>query len=444
MNQTMNLMEKVAAPDNLLAAWRAVRGNIPVYRRQRSAGPDGVTLAEYERDLTTQLSSLRHLLLKGRYQPQQPGLISIQKPNGGKRQIAILNVSDRIAQRAAQQVLEPLYEPTFLPCSFGFRPGRSIQDAVYCARRMRGHGYGWVVDGDIASCFDSLDHRLLLQRIGKHIGDSRLMDLLTQWLNLGVLENGIPAEHENWLVQGWKKAQNGVRKGVDWTLTTLGQQRWEDPAQDPWNQPGVPQPGFGLDPEQEGFIDADYQPVDADPYQPGNYPDAEGTSMRRRALQQIGSGGLLLGLGWARRGLAKAVPTAAAALKTPAGRAILKQGLMVGGGTLGAVAGVAVAAYLVYRQVGPSAAGILQGSPLSPLLANIYLHAFDHALTRGGYRMVRYADDWVILCPDEHSAEKAYNQSILALSQIHLKVNPEKTHILSPADPLEWLGEVID
>jgi retron-type reverse transcriptase len=77
------------------------------------------------------------------------------------------------------------------------------------------------------------------------------------------------------------------------------------------------------------------------------------------------------------------------------------------------------------------------------LLANIYLHSFDLSVTRAGYRLVRFADDWVILCPDQDSAEKAYNQSVVSLAHIHLKVNSEKTHILSPTDPLEWLGEVI-
>ena len=213
MHTQEKLMESIAAPENLLTAWRTVRGNIPRYRRERSAGPDGVTLAEFERDLPAQLSVLRHLLLKGRYQPQRPGLFSSQKANGGQRQIALLNVADRVAQRAAQQVIEPLYEPAFLPCSFGFRPGRSIQDAVYCARRLRGHGYAWVVDGDIAACFDSLDHRLLMQQVGKRICDERVLELVHKWLGIGILNPGLPTPQPGWWTKStWRYSSRQVSR----------------------------------------------------------------------------------------------------------------------------------------------------------------------------------------------------------------------------------------
>src|SRR5690606_6205879 len=69
ITMTTKLLELIAAPENLLSAWRAVRGNIPKYRRQRASGPDGVSLAEFEQDLTTQIKVLRSMLMKGRYQP---------------------------------------------------------------------------------------------------------------------------------------------------------------------------------------------------------------------------------------------------------------------------------------------------------------------------------------------------------------------------------------
>ena len=444
MNNEMKLMDQLAAPENLLAAWRTVRGNIPGYRRERSAGPDGMSITEFERDLPAQLSALRHMLMKGRYQPQAPGLFTIKKRSGGTRQIALLNVMDRVAKRAAQQVIEPLYEPAFLPCSFGFRPGRSIHDAVYCARRLRSVGFGWVVDGDIAACFDSLDHELLLQKVSKRISDGRVVDLLKSWLGIGVLEHGLPAEKPGWLSQGWEKASSGLRQGFDWTLNTLDQNNQPDPYLDvrgvrpyaPKKQAQVP--GGTIEeavPAEEAGAD-DFQP-----YQPGLA--FERSSLQKRAFQQIAASGLILGSGWARQYLPVIGKAAVASLKSSAGREILKRGLLIGGGTLGAAAGVAASAYFLYRQVGPSTAGILQGSPLSPLLANIYLHSFDISMTRSGFRLVRFADDWVILCADQEHAESAYNQSVLALANIHLKVNAEKTHILPPAAQLEWLGEVI-
>ena len=444
MNNEMKLMDQLAAPENLLTAWRTVRGNIPGYRRQRSAGPDGISIAEFERDLPAQLSALRHTLLKGRYQPQAPGLFTVKKRSGGTRQIALLNVTDRVAQRAAQQVIEPLYEPAFLPCSFGFRPGRSIQDAIYCARRVRSAGFRWVVDGDIASCFDSLDHELLLQKVSKRISDGRVVDLLKSWLGIGVLEHGLPAEKPGWLSQGWEKASSGLRQGFDWTLNTLGQNNQYDPYLEArWDRPYAPKkqarmPGGTIEePETSDEASAD----DFQPYQAG--VEFERGSLQKRAFQQITASGLILGTGMARQYLPVIGKAAAASLKTSAGREIVKRGLLIGGGTLGAAVGVAASAYFLYRQVGPNSSGILQGSPLSPLLANIYLHSFDISMTRSGYRLVRFADDWVILCPDQEHAESAYNQSVLALANIHLKVNAEKTHILPPTAQLEWLGEVI-
>lgn len=436
LDQTDKLMDQLAAPENLLNAWRTVRGNIPTYRRQRSAGPDGVTLTEYERDLPAQLSALRHMLLKGRYQPQAPGQFTIEKRNGGQRQIAVLNVADRVAQRAAQQVIEPLYEPVFLPCSFGFRPGRSLHDAVYCAQRLREHGYGWVVDGDIASCFDSLDHQTLLQKIDKRIADARVKNLLHKWLDVGVLEHGLPAQKSDWLAHRWEEASHGLQRGLDWTLNTLSHQDRLDPyAEGRYTQPS------DLDEEDEansrGVLN------DEDPYAAPYQHRSQRSASQKQAVQQIAAGGFLLGAGWIKKSITSAAPAALAALKSPAGRALLKRGLLIGGGALGAAAGLAVSGYLLYRQVAPKPFGVLQGSPLSPLLANIYLHSFDCSITRAGYRLVRYADDWVVLCPDQEQAEKAYNKAVVALASIHLKVNPEKTHILSPNDSFEWLGETI-
>ena len=439
MHKQDKLMERIASPENLLAAWRSVRGNIPLCRRQRSAGPDGITLVDFEQDLPAQLYTLRHMLLKNRYEPQSPGLISIEKRGGGSRQIAILNIVDRVAQRAAQQVLEPIYEPNFLPCSFGFRPGRSLQDAVYCAQRLREHGYAWVVDGDISNCFDSLDHHFLLQQVGSKTQDARVLDLLQKWLESGMLAYGQPAEKPDLLTQGWKKTSQSLSRGIDWSLRQFNPLRQPYPA------------------SEHTFSTEDRLPNDVDVSQgkcEQRNADAlfdeymvdtanERKLLANNALRQMAAGGLVLAVNWARRGLATAGPTALTALKSQTGQEILKRGLLAGGGMLGAAAGVVVASCLVYRKFAARTAGVLQGSPLSPLLANIYLHDFDLSITHSGFRMVRYADDWVILCPDQHSAETAYNQSILALAHIHLKINTAKTHIIPPTERLEWLGEMI-
>jgi RNA-directed DNA polymerase len=442
MKTADNLMDTLASPENLLAAWRVVRGNIPRFRRERSAGPDGVTLADFERDLPAQLSALRHMLLKGRYQPQPPGVISLPKRSGGTRQIGVLNIADRVVQRAAQQTIEPIYEPLFLPCSFGFRPGRSTRDAIVCARRMRLAGYRWAVDGDIEACFDSLDHTLLLNRLEKRILDRRVLALIQTWLSGGVLQHGAPEGKHAYPAQGLHKALQTLQHGMEWAMGTIA----SDTA-DPYSTHRFPIPDYGP-PATEYSGDWDGQEEipaleGIDYYAQLDQDEAGRCASHVNAVRQITASGVLLGTSLARRGLSKAGLAALGALKTPAGRLLLKRGALMGGGALGAAAGVAVAGYLVYRNAAPSGLGVLQGSPLSPLLAHIYLHPFDVSLTKAGFRLVRFADDWVVLCPDQHSSEAAYNDAVKALAGLHLKVNPEKTRILSPTDRLEWLGEVV-
>lgn len=447
MNRQDKLMDQLAAPENLLDAWRAVRGNIPHYRRMRSAGPDGVSLSEFERDLPAQLSAIRHMLIKGRYQPQTPGIFTVKKKNGGVRYIAVLNVSDRVVQRAAQQVIEPLYEPAFLPCNFGFRPGRSTLDAIVCARRLRSSGYRWVVDGDIASCFDSLDHQLLIRRMEKRVRDHRVLELLQMWLEVGVLENGMPSggsgsEKSGWLSQSWEQTSYHLKEGVDWALRTISRGQ-SDPYGEAWYERSSYRAEDAYYPGGEQENDSDLNAEDDDFYRQADEEEQERRAVQQRAIQQVAAGGLLLGTSWAKKSLFRVGTAAITAIKTPAGREILKKGLLAGGGAAGAAAGVAVTAYFLYRNVASTQVGVLQGSPLSPLLANIYLHPFDVSVTRAGFRLVRFADDWVILCPERVVAERAYNESVAALAQIRLKVNPDKTRILTPTDRLEWLGQVV-
>src|SRR3712207_6294347 len=116
------LIEQICSVENLTLAWRRVRSNIQVARRGRSAGPDAVTLRDFQADWTRQMTQLADELRCGTYRPLPPKRIAIPKSSGGERAIAILAVRDRIAQRAVQQVLEPLFDPLFLDCSYGCRP----------------------------------------------------------------------------------------------------------------------------------------------------------------------------------------------------------------------------------------------------------------------------------------------------------------------------------
>jgi RNA-directed DNA polymerase len=430
---TAKLLELIAAPENLLAAWRAVRGNIPKYRRQRAAGPDGVSLSEFEKDLTTQLKVLRDMLIKGRYQPEPPAYFSVPKRGGGERLLAILPVRDRVAQRATQQVLEPIWEPDFLPCSFGFRPGISLNHAVTYVQELRPKN-GWVVDGDIASCFDTLDHDLLMRLLKYKIGDARVLGLMQNWLDAGIMQAGPPQNIDMQFAKRVESAKNLARKGFDWLLESFGQ------PSDPY---GYGRYSYDDDPTY-------YQRPDAGvPDSNLPYPNRDPMSsvMKRIAIRQMISSGLMIGMGFLRARasgiLDKTGVLVRTAVSSPVGRRLLKKGATTAGGLAGLAAAAAVTAYLLHRKAGPSPAGVLQGSPLSPLLANVYLHPFDVNMTQTGHHLARFADDWVILCPSQDHAEIAYNEALRSLAKLHLKANLEKARIIRPGEQLEWLGAVI-
>lgn len=437
---TTKILELIAAPENLLSAWRSVRGNIPKYRRQRASGPDGISIAEFEKDLTAQLKVLRDMLMKGRYQPQPPAYFSVPKRSGGERLLAILSVRDRIAQRASQQILEPLWEPEFLPCSFGFRPGISLNHAITYVQEMRPQN-GWVVDGDIAACFDNLDHDLLMKFIHRKIRDGRVLSLLQSWLDVGIMQAGPPQNVDMQFAKRIESVKNYARKGLDWIMESVAQQAdpygygryamYDDPASYASMPPGA---------NRESGAAANLN-------SPFPEQDGLGYGVRRMAVRQLISSGMMIGMGFVRArasGIFSRVGAAGrVALSSPVSRRLLKRGAMATGGLAGLTAVAALTAYLLNRKAGPSPAGVLQGSPLSPLLANVYLHPFDMSLTNAGHQMARFADDWVILCPSQEQAESAYNDALRTLGKLHLKANLEKTHILSPDQQLEWLGSVI-
>jgi RNA-directed DNA polymerase len=373
-----------------------------------------VTLVEFERDLSAQLGTLRDVLTAGRYKPQPPARFTVPKRGGGQREVVVLTVVERVAQRAAQQVIEPLWEPEFRDCSFGFRPGLSIEDAVARAQGLRKQGLRWAVDGDIAACFDSLDHDLVVALLKRKVHDGRVLNLFQQWLDVGVMKGGPPLKTEEGMA-AWVK---GAQRGIDWVLATTTQDAHTDP-----------------------YEAARYEPNGDLEEAPD--PDALSMDLRRSVLKRLAMNGLVLGLAGAKWAVKSIGAAAITTLKSPVGRRLLKKGALATGGLAGVAAAAAVTAYVLNRKAGPAPTGALQGSPLSPLLANIYLHPFDVMMTKRGHQLVRFADDWVILCPKREAAEAAYNDAVRALARLRLKVNPEKTRILSPREKLEWLGAVI-
>ena len=178
------LYDRIFRPDILWRAWQEVREN------EGSAGVDGVTIEDVEHQGATEfLEHIRQDLLGGTYRPQPVLRVYIPKPNGGQRPLGIPTVRDRVVQQACKIVVEPVFEANFQDCSYGFRPKRSAAQAAKAVKQALICGW-WVVDADIQSYFDTIDHEMLMSLVERRISDRRVLKLIRQWLKGGVVEAG--------------------------------------------------------------------------------------------------------------------------------------------------------------------------------------------------------------------------------------------------------------
>ena len=170
--------------DNLRKAWKAVKAN------KGAAGIDGISIEKFITHIRPHWENVRAKILEGTYKPAAVKRVYIPKGKGQQRPLGIPTVLDRMIQQALLQVLQVHFEPLFSEHSYGFRPGRSAHDAVKAAQGYVVEGKDWVVDIDLASFFDQVNHDILMNRIGQVIRDKRILRLIGNYLRAGVYEDG--------------------------------------------------------------------------------------------------------------------------------------------------------------------------------------------------------------------------------------------------------------
>lgn len=269
-----SLIDKVWSLDNLRSAYAEVR------RNGGAPGIDNQSVERFGRDLDEQLARLHQDLKEGRYQTRPARRKWIDKPgSNSKRPLGIPTVRDRVVEAALKHVIEPIFERDFADCSYGFRPGRGTKNALREVDRLLKEGHLVVVEVDIQSFFDRINHDRLMTLVERRVSDGRVLELIRMMLARGVM--------------------------------------------------------------------------DEDRYQ----PTLEGTP---------------------------------------------------------------------------------QGGVISPLLANIYLDGLDHEMHQAGYRLVRYADDLVVLCDSPDQAQSALARLSAWMEAMELSLHPEKTGVVDMTSLGAW------
>lgn len=160
------------------AVWEAYQ---QVKANRGAAGIDEETIAMFEQNLPRNLYKLWNRMSSGSYFPPPVKQVEIPKAKGGTRKLGIPTVSDRIAQTVVKRTIEPVLEPIFHQDSYGYRPGKSAKHAVAVTRK-RCWQFAWVVEFDIKSAFDQIDHGLLMKAVRSHIKEGWVLLYIERWL----------------------------------------------------------------------------------------------------------------------------------------------------------------------------------------------------------------------------------------------------------------------
>lgn len=191
-----SLLSKVLDRKNLNRAFERVKAN------RGAPGIDGMTVDELLPFLKAHGGELVVSISLGSYKPQPVKRVEIPKLDGGKRQLGIPTVVDRVIQLAIAQVLEPIFEAGFSDSSYGFRPNRNAHQAIRRARAYYDEGYTCVVDIDLEKYFDTVNHDLLIDMLREKVKDESLIRLIRKYLKSGVMANGVTSPTREGTPQG--------------------------------------------------------------------------------------------------------------------------------------------------------------------------------------------------------------------------------------------------
>lgn len=184
MNENLDWIKYIFEKDNIEKAKKQV------YSNKGSAGIDGVTVYELDEYMEQHIDEIKQKVYKRKYKPMPVKRVEIPKENGKKRQLGIPTVMDRVIQQAIVQRLSPVYERQFNDNSYGFRIGRSCEQAIIKTLQLLNDGYDWIVDIDLERFFDTVNHDRLTNIISRTIKDGNLISLIRAFLDSGVMVNG--------------------------------------------------------------------------------------------------------------------------------------------------------------------------------------------------------------------------------------------------------------
>ena len=191
-----DLLERILSRDNLNKAYKRVKAN------KGAPGIDGMTVEDALPWLKEHREEFLDSIRTGKYKPQPVRRKGIPKPDGGIRELGIPTVKDRIIQQAIAQQLIPLFEPLFSDGSYGYRPGRSAQQAIQKVKEYAEEGYTTAVEIDLSKYFDTLNHELLMNMVREVVKDKRVIDLIKKYLKSGVMVDGLKVKTEEGSPQG--------------------------------------------------------------------------------------------------------------------------------------------------------------------------------------------------------------------------------------------------